>query len=49
MKEKLTPEQEDLMAIREALEDMANGDQGKSLEEFDRDFRKQHGIPDDAK
>lgn len=38
-------EGEDFLAIRETLEDVAKGDRGISLEEFDRKFRKRHGIP----
>jgi hypothetical protein len=36
---------EDLAAIREALDDVANGDRGIPFDEFDRDFRKRHNIP----
>jgi hypothetical protein len=34
-----------VQALREALEDMAAGDCGVPLEEFDRDFRRRHGLP----
>jgi len=36
---------EDLAAIGEALEDVANGDRGMPFDEFDRDFRKRHNLP----
>lgn len=36
-------EQETLAAIREGLSDVSAG-RTKSLEEFDRDFRRRHGI-----
>ena len=36
-------EQESLAAIREGLADVVAG-RTKSIEEFDRDFRKRHGI-----
>jgi hypothetical protein len=32
-------------AIREALADMDAGDHGTPLEEFDREFRRRHGLP----
>lgn len=35
----------DLEAIREALDDMANGDRGIPFEEFDAEFRRRHNIP----
>jgi ferric-dicitrate binding protein FerR (iron transport regulator) len=35
---------QDLAAVREALQDMAEGDVGKTLEAFDRDFRRRHGL-----
>lgn len=38
-------EQETLAAIREGLDDVAAG-RTVSLEQFDRDFRRRHGIPD---
>jgi hypothetical protein len=37
---------EDIAAIHEALTDMVNGDQGIPFEEFDRNFRKQHNLPE---
>jgi hypothetical protein len=37
--------EEDLAAIREALADLENGDQGVGLSDFDRDFRARHGLP----
>ena len=33
-------------AIAKALSDLANGDCGIPYEEFDRDFRKRHGLPE---
>ena len=36
---------EDLAAVREALDDVANGDRGIPFDEFDRDFRKRHNLP----
>ena len=36
---------EDLAAVKEALDDVADGDRGVPWEEFDRDFRKRHGLP----
>ena len=36
---------DDLEAIQEALDDIANGDTGVPLEEFDREFRARHGLP----
>jgi hypothetical protein len=36
---------EDVAAIREARDDMANGDRGIPCEEFDQDFRKRHHLP----
>src|SRR5215472_1925914 len=36
---------EDVAAIREALDDMAAGDPGIPFDEFDRDFRKRHDLP----
>ena len=32
-------------AIREALQDMANGDVGVPFEKFDREFRARHNLP----
>jgi hypothetical protein len=37
--------QEDIAAIQEAIDDMANGDQGVGFEEFDRDFRARRKLP----
>ncbi len=37
--------EEDVAAIAEALDDLANGDQGIPFDEFDRDFRKRHNLP----
>jgi hypothetical protein len=36
---------EDIAAIREALDDMAKGDQGVPFDQFDRDFRVRHNFP----
>jgi hypothetical protein len=36
---------EEVGAIREALDDMAKGDRGIPFDEFDRDFRKRHNLP----
>jgi len=36
---------DEIAAIKEALDDMANGDAGVPFEEFDREFRKRHQIP----
>lgn len=36
---------EDIDAVREALDDVANGDRGIPFDEFDRDFRKRHNLP----
>ncbi len=36
---------EEVAAIREALDDMAKGDRGIPFDEFDRDFRKRHNLP----
>jgi hypothetical protein len=36
---------EEVAAIREALDDVAKGDRGIPFEEFDRDFRKRHNLP----
>jgi hypothetical protein len=36
---------EEVTAIREALDDMAKGDRGIPFDEFDRDFRKRHNLP----
>ncbi len=35
-------------AVREALDDMAAGDTGMPLEEYDRQFRLRHGLPPNA-
>jgi hypothetical protein len=35
---------EDVAAIREALDDMAAGDRGIPFDEFDREFRKRHSA-----
>ena len=36
---------EDVTAVQGALDDMAAGDVGVPLEEFDRQFRNRHGLP----
>jgi hypothetical protein len=36
---------EDVAAIREALDARAGSDPGQPFEEFDREFRKRHNIP----
>lgn len=36
---------EDVAAVQEALDDMAAGDVGLPLDEFDRQFRRRHGLP----
>jgi len=36
---------DDVIAVREALDDMANGDVGKELAVFDQEFRQRHGLP----
>jgi hypothetical protein len=33
-------------AIRQALDDMTNGDKGTFFEAFGRDFRERHKLPD---
>lgn len=38
--------QASLAAIKEGIEDIAAG-RVKSFEEFDRDFRKRHGLPEE--
>lgn len=38
--------EEDYEAIQEAIDDVEQGDQGMRLEEFDREFRRQHSISD---
>lgn len=39
-------EEDDVAAIQAALDDIANGEQGVPLSEFDREFRKEQNIPD---
>ncbi len=41
--------EDDLTAIQAALDDRDNGERGMPLEEFDREFRKKHNIPDHPK
>jgi hypothetical protein len=36
-------------AIQAAIDDSENGERGMPLEEFDREFRKKHNIPDRPK
>lgn len=38
-------EQDDLEAIKEAVALFKAGDRGVPFEEFDREFRKRHGLP----
>jgi hypothetical protein len=38
--------EEDIAALREALNDAAKGDQGMLFDDFDRDFRQRHHLPD---
>jgi hypothetical protein len=38
-------EDDDLVAIQEAIEDMDAGDTGIPFEEFDREFRARHNLP----
>ncbi len=35
---------DDVAAVREALDDMASGDVGKEIAEFDLEFRRRHGL-----
>ncbi len=37
--------EDDVTAIQQALDDVANGDKGMPFEDFDREFRKQHNLP----
>lgn len=39
---------EDVAAIRAAIADMESGDRGKPFDEFVEEFRKKHGIAQDA-
>ena len=34
-----------VLALREALADLDSPDRGVPLEEFDREFRRRHGLP----
>src|SRR5439155_26265117 len=36
---------DDVAAIKEALDDMANGDAGMPFDDFDREFRRRHQLP----
>jgi hypothetical protein len=36
---------QDIVAVQEALAEMAAGDTGLPLDEFDRQFRLRHGLP----
>jgi len=36
---------DDVSAIQQAIDDMANGDQGTPFDDFDREFRKRHNLP----
>jgi hypothetical protein len=37
--------EEDVAAIQEALDDVANGDRGMPFAQFDREFRIRHNLP----
>ncbi len=39
------PRDDDLIAVREALDDMNAGDRGVPLDEFDQQFRSRHNLP----
>jgi len=36
---------EEVAAVREALDDIAKGDRGMPFDQFDQDFRKRHNLP----
>ncbi|HKB05954.1 MAG TPA: hypothetical protein VKD90_27415 [Gemmataceae bacterium] len=36
---------EDVEAVREALDDLAKGDRGAPFDQFDREFRQRHNLP----
>jgi hypothetical protein len=36
---------DEVAAVKEALDDMANGDAGMPFDEFDREFRRRHQLP----
>ena len=36
---------DEVAAIKEALDDMANGDAGMPFDDFDREFRRRHNLP----
>jgi hypothetical protein len=36
---------EEVAAIREAIDDMSKGDRGIPFDEFGREFRKRHNLP----
>jgi hypothetical protein len=38
--------EDSVAAIQEALDDIGAGDKGRPFEEFDRDFRARHQIPE---
>jgi hypothetical protein len=42
-------DEDDVAAIQAAIDNRANGERGIPLEEFDRQFRKKHNIPDHPK
>lgn len=44
----LKRQEEDLVAIREALRDLDAGDRGTPFDEFVDEFRREKGIPADA-
>ncbi len=37
-------EDEETLAVREALEDMRRGDTGLAIDQFDHEFRSRHGL-----
>jgi hypothetical protein len=36
---------DEVAAIREALDDLAKGDRGVPFDQFDREFRRRHNLP----
>lgn len=43
--EEFIDDQDDDVAIKESLDAMHAGEPAKSLEQFERDFRENHGLP----
>jgi hypothetical protein len=41
----LHPDPADVAAIQEAIDDLEDGDVGKPLDDFDREFRARHNLP----